>query len=472
MSTWSFVDNIQESRCVDQSGWLFQDGKKDGADKKGTGKSLAEEGGKPSCNLKSLLDNYPEAAQKEAFAPPSRVALENKEDGTKVLDKADLVDAVSNILMQMPPENILESSAAISMLARKLVDGQDSAIDSSFSQKFLLMSQIQVEVQRRLKEARSYIEELDSMEKVSNPKAPVRRRASSIANLLKALHGEKVGPPPSKTEQVANQMRTIRRLLQSLHWPNLHHEFLRWVRNSSGYETTVREFIRNVEDIFDHRPDIDHSRDDVCESITKHELRLTKSLRRYQLQMRNTGEDECLAKEHRASSLKGSRRPSMRAPSNLSSSAVSVVSTESDETRERKAQSVHDTPAGEEFDIESYDDDSDEIRLNRVIEDLKDQVRRLTELQALYEAKTKKTLRRGSLFIPKRRALVKDEADDSAAALAQRITALQLERAQLIEKIRELGKALLQEKKKPHRGSLTICQIRRFGWCQSRQTQM
>lgn len=507
-----------------------QDGKKDGADKKGTGKSLAEEGGKPSCNLKSLLDNYPEAAQKEAFAPPSRVALENKEDGTKVLDKADLVDAVSNILMQMPPENILESSAAISMLARKLVDGQDSAIDSSFSQKFLLMSQIQVEVQRRLKEARSYIEELDSMEKVSNPKAPVRRRASSIANLLKALHGEKVGPPPSKTEQVANQMRTIRRLLQSLHWPNLHHEFLRWVRNSSGYETTVREFIRNVEDIFDHRPDIDHSRDDVCESITKHELRLTKSLRRYQLQMRNTGEDLArgemkerkdakekerqrkldLALERKASAKRaeirrislrrqfttasstlrssprssprhsqiGSRRPSMRAPSNLSSSAVSVVSTESDETRERKAQSVHDTPAGEEFDIESYDDDrfghlkriyknhlvkiealndtlaSDEIRLNRVIEDLKDQVRPLTELQALYEAKTKKTLRRGSLFIPKRRALVKDEADDSAAALAQRITALQLERAQLIEKIRELGKALLQEKKKPHRGAI------------------
>ncbi len=29
-------------------------------------------------------------------------------------------------------------------------------------------------------------------------------------------------------------MRTIRRLLQSLHWPNLHHEFLKWVRNSSG----------------------------------------------------------------------------------------------------------------------------------------------------------------------------------------------------------------------------------------------
>ena len=30
------------------------------------------------------------------------------------------------------------------------------------------------------------------------------------------------------------RMRTIRRLLQSLHWPNLHHEFLKWVRNSSG----------------------------------------------------------------------------------------------------------------------------------------------------------------------------------------------------------------------------------------------
>lgn len=30
------------------------------------------------------------------------------------------------------------------------------------------------------------------------------------------------------------RMRTIRRLLQSLHWPNLHHEFLKWVRNSAG----------------------------------------------------------------------------------------------------------------------------------------------------------------------------------------------------------------------------------------------
>lgn len=59
MSTWSFVDNIQESRCVDQSGWLFQDGKKDGADKKGTGKSLAEEGGRGSgtcrCNYEDWL---------------------------------------------------------------------------------------------------------------------------------------------------------------------------------------------------------------------------------------------------------------------------------------------------------------------------------------------------------------------------------------------------------------------------------
>ena len=55
MSTWSFVDNIQESRCVDQSGWLFQDGKKDGADKKGTGKSLAEEGGRGKRNMQVQL---------------------------------------------------------------------------------------------------------------------------------------------------------------------------------------------------------------------------------------------------------------------------------------------------------------------------------------------------------------------------------------------------------------------------------
>lgn len=483
-----------------------------------------QRGGLPdkSDNLKSILDNYP--GNDEAFAPPPRIADKNEEG--KVLDKADLVDAVSNILMQMPPENILESSSAISMLARKLVDGNDSAIDSSFSQKFLIMSQIQVEVQRRLKEAKGYIEEIENMDKVQNPKV-LRRRQSSIANMIRLLHGgAPSAPPPSKSEQVANQMRTIRRLLQSLHWPNLHHEFLKWVRNSAGYEVGVRDFLRGMEEDFDRFDEIDLSRDDVCVSMTKHELRLTKNLRRYQLQMRNAGQD--LAKgetkldkdqrkldqalERKANDKKAEiRRISLRrhftasiglgarsprgSPSPRSSRRSSVqrggssaatpsaISTESDEARESQADETpsHQSDGQGEFDINKFDDARfghlkriyknhelkiealndtlarDNLRLNKVIEELKDQVRRLLELQALYESKTKNTLRRGSLFIPRRRALMmnRNEADaNNVNILAKRIAHLQGERADLMEKIKELGKSLLEQKEKPRRGAI------------------
>eukprot|EP00435_Cladocopium_sp_Y103_P039854 s956_g10.t1 len=483
----------------------------------------SQRGEKLPDNLKSILDNYP--GNDEAFAPPPRVADKNEEG--KVLDKADLVDAVSNILMQMPPENILESSSAISMLARKLVDGNDSAIDSSFSQKFLIMSQIQVEVQRRLKEAKGYIEEIENMDKVQNPKV-LRRRQSSIANMIRLLHGgAPSAPPPSKSEQVANQMRTIRRLLQSLHWPNLHHEFLKWVRNSAGYEVGVRDFLRGMEEDFDRFDEIDHSRDDVCVSITKHELRLTKNLRRYQLQMRNAGQDLAkgeikldkdqrkldLALERKANAKKAEiRRISLRrqftssvglgarsprgSPTPRSSRRSSVqrggssaatpsaISTESDEARDSpqaETPSHQSEDAQGEFDINKFDDARfghlkrifknhqvkiealndtlarDNLRLNKVIEELKDQVRRLLELQALYESKTKNTLRRGSLFVPRRRALMmnRNEADaNNVNILAKRIAHLQGEKADLMEKIKELGKLLLEQREKPRRGAI------------------
>eukprot|EP00434_Breviolum_minutum_P039504 symbB.v1.2.035084.t1/scaffold4648.1/size53790/3 len=503
-----------------------QDGKEDRSPKKSV--KIQEQGERPQDNLKSILDNYPGS---QAFAPPARVADKN-EDG-KVLDKADLVDAVSNILMQMPPENILESSSAIGMLAKKLVDGENSAIDSSFSQKFLMMSQIQVEVQRRLKEAKGYIEDIENMDKVENPKT-MRRRHSSITNLVKILHGgAPASPPPSKSEQVANQMRTIRRLLQSLHWPNLHHEFLKWVRNSSGYEVTVRDFLRGMEEDFDAHEDIDHARDDVCVSITKHELRLTKNLRRYQLQMRNVTQDlakgevkpdkeqrkldqalERKANAKRAEirrislrrqftsamslgarvsprgsdrgSPRSSRRSSM-ARGTSSAATPSAISTESEDDRRNKqadgtpSNASEDQQGGDEFDIETYDDarfghlkriykshqlkiealnDSlarDNLRLKKVIEELKDQVRRLLELQAMYESRTKSTLRRGSLFVPRRGALMlnRNQADaNNVNVLAKRIAHLHSEKAELMEKIKELGKTLLQQKEKPRRGAI------------------
>lgn len=282
-----------------------------------------------------------------------------------------------------------------------------------------------------------------------------------------------------------------------------------------------------MEEDFDRFDEIDLSRDDVCVSITKHELRLTKNLRRYQLQMRNAGQD--LAKgemkldkdlrkldqalERKANAKKAEiRRISLRrqftstvglgarspraSPSPRSSRRSSVQrggssaatpsanSTESDEARE--SPQADETPSHQsdgqgEFDINKFDDARfghlkriyknhqlkiealndtlarDKLRLNKVIEELKDQVRRLLELQDLYESKTKTTLRRGSLFVPRRRALMmnRNEADaNNVNILAKRIAHLQGERADLMEKIKELGKSLLEQKEKPRRGAI------------------
>ncbi|CAJ1347489.1 unnamed protein product, partial [Effrenium voratum] len=131
--------------------------------------------------------------------------------------------------------------------ARKLAG--ESGFDSAFSQKFLLMSQIQVEVQRRVKEARTYIEDFDNLHKED-----LEEKALDAARLM----GSMPKHPSSQSEVVADQwlgevdhdnmMRTIRRLLHSLNWPNLHQEFQKWVRNATGYESGVRDFLRAVEE--------------------------------------------------------------------------------------------------------------------------------------------------------------------------------------------------------------------------------
>ncbi|CAJ1382211.1 unnamed protein product [Effrenium voratum] len=495
--------------------------------------------GSLQCNLKGILDNYPNAQKNsQAFAPPTRAKPGAEvEMGPKAKEdsKEDIVEAVSNLLMQLPAEALVESSSAISALARKLAG--ESGFDSAFSQKFLLMSQIQVEVQRRVKEARTYIEDFDNLhkedleEKVNGNN---RRRQSSIANAAR-LMGSMPKHPSSQSEVVADQMRTIRRLLHSLNWPNLHQEFQKWVRNATGYESGVRDFLRAVEEDCE-KADIDQVRDDVCTSLTNHELRLTKSLRSYQLQMQTAARDftsgangdssprspadekkrkldRALERKTNAKqaeirrismrrqfssnfpphsrSQQGSRRSSRLSLVSAISAAPSAQESSQSQRSSRETQgdasplsnsmaSFGDELAeGGEFDINNYDDgrfghlkriylshetkiqalredlDQDSLQLEKVIEELREQVKRLIELQALYEMKTKSSLRRGSLFIPRRRALMlnQGEADaNSVTVLAKRIVNLQKERASLLDSIKELGKSMMQDK--PRRGAI------------------
>eukprot|EP00439_Symbiodinium_sp_Y106_P051728 s743_g6.t3 len=492
------------------------------------------------CKLKELLDNYPD---KEVTAAPE--SDEESEDRLGIINGTsaeDLVEAVSNLFMQIPVEAFGDNGQGVSQLARKLADGHNANLNRDFSQKFLQMSKIQVEVQRRMREAQLFIEDMENMDgsKEEVPKRLQRRKSSMLNNnMIKMISSQpsvKFQKAPSddksQSEAVANQMRTIRRMMNSLNWPNLQHEFSKWVKNFIGVEQSMREFFRVCDAEMDNGKDeqADDDRDNVCLELTEHELRLTEGLRNYQTQMRATLEEfstlatsESMNKTNRRLDLalqrkanekqaqirrisirrqltmgaggasprlsrSASRRSSRtsqpsRSASRVTSRAPSTeASDDSNGAASSNAQQVEDqSPRFSnasvntdddlkgEFDIDTFDDarfghlkriflnhkakiqdltgemKTTDRSLEKVIMELKEQVKRLIELQGLFESKTKNQLRRGSLFIPRRRALVlnQEEAEaNNSDVLANRIVVLQSEREELMKQIKELGKAL------------------------------
>ncbi|CAE7257015.1 unnamed protein product [Symbiodinium sp. CCMP2592] len=502
------------------------------------------------CKLKELLDNYPD---KEVKAAPE--SDEESEDRLGIINDnsaEDLVEAVSNLFMQIPIEAFGDNGQGVSQLARKLADGHNANLNRDFSQKFLQMSKIQVEVQRRMREAQLFIEDMEGMDssKEEVPKRLQRRKSSMLNNnMIKMISSQpsvKFQKAPSddksQSEAVANQMRTIRRMMNSLNWPNLQHEFSKWVKNFIGVEQSMREFFRVCDAEMDSGKDeqADDDRDNVCLELTEHELRLTEGLRNYQTQMRATLEEfstlatsESMNKTNRRLDLalqrkanekqaqirrisirrqltmgaggasprlsrSASRRSSRtsqpsRSASRVTSRAPSAeASDDSNGAASSNAQQVEDqSPRFSnasvntdddlkgEFDIDTFDDarfghlkriflnhkskiqdltgemKTTDRSLEKVIMELKEQVKRLIELQGLFESKTKNQLRRGSLFIPRRRALVlnQEEAEaNNSDVLANRIVVLQSEREELMKQIKELGKALVPAN--PRRGAI------------------
>lgn len=200
-------------------------------------------------------------------------------DGQEFSDEM-IIEAISTFTMD---SSLDEGSDIMGRLAELI--GSGAGLSGGFSKQFIQMSHLQAELGSCLRGIEDQVSEYDSLSPAQPGDAQTKEHQA-----MGLLTG--VVTSTSRTEEVAQRMRLIRRTLHSLNWPNLHHEFSKWVRRSAGYEQSVREFLRQVE-LSDQLADVESLLDQDMAAITLsgYELKVTKKLRDFSEDMNSVAKD-------------------------------------------------------------------------------------------------------------------------------------------------------------------------------------
>eukprot|EP00930_Biecheleria_cincta_P052979 TRINITY_DN3828_c0_g3_i1.p1 TRINITY_DN3828_c0_g3~~TRINITY_DN3828_c0_g3_i1.p1 ORF type:complete len:2624 (-),score=561.08 TRINITY_DN3828_c0_g3_i1:435-8306(-) len=194
-------------------------------------------------------------------------------DGKEFTDEM-IIEAISTFTMDASSQ---DGNRIMGRLAA-LIGSEDGELSSGFSKQFIQMSHLQAELGTALRCIKEQVSELDSLSTAPPPPGDASGQAMKAKSV--GLLTGMMQTSETRTEEVAQRMRLIRRTLQSLNWPNLHHEFSKWVRSSAGYEQNVREFLRQVE-TRDGGEDADALLDQDAHplSLSGYELLITRKLR-------------------------------------------------------------------------------------------------------------------------------------------------------------------------------------------------
>jgi hypothetical protein len=113
-------------------------------------------------------------------------------------------------------------------------------IAGASSNDFLEIATLQSQIRKNIAGVEESIHELDAMD--GGDKSVLQKL--SLSSDVSLLGEPKV--QVSKTAEVTLQMRNIRRILHSLHWPNLQTELRRWVKRGGETEQNMRDFLKTI----------------------------------------------------------------------------------------------------------------------------------------------------------------------------------------------------------------------------------
>eukprot|EP00931_Biecheleriopsis_adriatica_P056018 TRINITY_DN33204_c0_g2_i1.p1 TRINITY_DN33204_c0_g2~~TRINITY_DN33204_c0_g2_i1.p1 ORF type:complete len:2537 (-),score=532.90 TRINITY_DN33204_c0_g2_i1:162-7772(-) len=212
----------------------------------------------------------------------------------KEMSEEMMVEAVTEFMLNLPNTTADgEKDTNFHKFAEMIGESQESIL-KLFSKEFIQNSHLQADMSKLVHSVNEITNQLLHLDDSDRIETGNQVAISCLSRSMDPIPMKSMSSQ-ARSEEVANRMRNIRRMLLSLNWPNLHQEFRKWVRASAANDEKNREFLRQMEHPWGEEAAQDYYDDDEKEAtlmdLSEHELRLTGQLRSFYTELSNVAED-------------------------------------------------------------------------------------------------------------------------------------------------------------------------------------
>ncbi|CAK0836660.1 unnamed protein product [Prorocentrum cordatum] len=213
-------------------------------------------------------------AARAARAPLQRQVLRSldAESQARSEEEEEIIDHVASLYVHQADH--VGNGALAEKLKTVMAGGR--------SDTFLHLARMQSELKSNID---SISQRIRDLEEIDGAEDDTTRVSPWIEGDTGAISPSSKGADPLKTTEVTLQMRNIRRILHSLHWPNLQNELRRWVKKGGETEQSMREFLKSIKEMDRDIKALIEGRDRGEEFLIKRRFAITAQMKHFHTRM-------------------------------------------------------------------------------------------------------------------------------------------------------------------------------------------